>query len=67
MLFQNAQIHHDEDAGLARLFGGCLMDHALLHPDRGSLDLDCLIHYFGYCIGPAKYVNDVDLARHIEQ
>src|SRR5271157_5676583 len=63
VLLQDALVHHDKDACLARLFRRFVMDHAFLHPDDGSLDLDGLPDHFGDGFGSQKTAYDIDLLR----
>src|ERR1700757_1652742 len=66
MLFQDAEINHDEGARLARLLSRRLVNHAFLHPDRRRLDLDRLLDHFGHGVGPAENVDDIDLLGNVE-
>src|SRR5271157_615724 len=63
VLLQDALVHHDKDACLARSFRCFVMDHAFLHPDDGSLDLDGLPDHFGDGFGSQKTAYDIDLLR----
>ncbi len=67
MFLQNTKIHHNEDSGLLRLFRSRLIDDSLLHPYRGSFQLNCLIDNFFDELRPPKNVDDVDLLRNIQQ
>src|SRR5208283_367422 len=72
VLFQNAEIHHDEDPGFPRLFGGALVDYLFLHPDGRDFQLDCLIDDLFHEVWPPENIYDVDLSmciflRNIEQ
>ena len=65
MFFQDAEIHHDEDARLARLLGGLLVDDIFLHPDRRDFKLDGLVDDLFHEFRTPENVDDVDLPRRI--
>ena len=65
MFFQDAEIHHDEDARLARLLGGLLVDDIFLHPDRRDFELDGLVDDLFHEFRTPENVDDVDLPRRI--
>src|SRR5579862_3204733 len=67
VIFKDAAVHHYEDACLARLFRGLLVDYAFLHPDGGNFQLDRLIYNLLDKLRAAKNIHDIDLLRHIEQ
>src|ERR1700722_4260815 len=67
VFLQNAAVHHDENASLARLFGGRFVDHVFLHPNGWDFQLDRLIDNFFHKFRTPEDIHDVDLLRHIEQ
>ena len=71
VLFQNAQIHHDEHPRLPRPFRRAFIDHIFLEPDRRNLKLNCLLHNLIHKLRPPENIHQVDLLRqvsgHVEQ
>ena len=58
---KNAAIHHREDPGGARTLGSSLVDHAVLQPQCGKLQLDAFIDDRRDMLRPAKHVHDVHM------
>ena len=46
VLFQDAAVHHHEDAGFAGFFGAGLVHYTFLHPDGLDAQLDSLVYNF---------------------
>lgn len=60
MFLQDAEVHHDEDAGLAGLFGGQFVDYTFLHPDSWDFQLYGLVDNLLHKLGSAEDVHDID-------
>ena len=54
VLFQDAAIHHHENAGLAGLLGGWLVNDVFLHPHGGNAESDRLVDHLRDELWPAK-------------
>src|SRR6185312_6265615 len=67
VLLQNATVHHHEQAGVARLLRGGLVDHALLHPNRLRAGLNRRLYDFGNKFTAAEDVHDIDRLGNILQ
>jgi len=60
MFFQDAEVHHDEDAGLAGLCRGLLLDYTFLHPDGRNFKLDSLVDNLFHKLRTAEDIHDID-------
>src|SRR2546429_6563043 len=60
MLLQDALIHHHKNSRFTRPFCRALVDHRLLHPDRGDIKLNCLIHDLTHKLRAAKHIHDIN-------
>jgi hypothetical protein len=63
VLFQNTEVHHHKDSGLARLLRRAFVDHAFLQPDRGDLQLDRLLHDLIHILRPPEHIHQIDLLQ----
>src|ERR1700746_463585 len=67
MLLQNALIHHHKNSRLTRPFCRALVDHRLLHPDRGDLKLNCLIHDLTHKLRTPKHIDDINFLGNVKK
>jgi len=63
MLFQNAAVHHDEQASLTRLPGSRFMNDAFLHPDGARADANGRLHNRWNEFRSPEHIHDVDRLR----
>ena len=63
MVFEDAAVHHYEDARPARLVCGSFVDYFFLHPNGGDFELDGLVDNFFDELRPAENIDEVDFLR----
>src|SRR5579863_920636 len=67
VLFKDAPVHDDFEAGGAGLSGGFVVHYALLHPDAPGADANGRIHDLRHAFRPAEDIDDVDVYRDLFQ
>src|SRR5712692_1754554 len=67
VLLQDARVHHHGESRAPRLFGGLVVDDALLHPHGLRADANRALHHSGHVFRAAEDVHDVHLVGNIFQ